>query len=381
MPVVKEIEYRGYGSFDNIIDIVRTAGAKKIMIVCGSFLLEKSSHIQETINKLSADVVYFSDFTPNPVYEDILTGISLYTNEQCEFIISIGGGSTIDVAKCICILENNQSVLGMLDKPRCQHIAVPTTAGTGSEATGFAVIYKEGEKISVEHKALLPDCVILDSCFLETLPLYHKKSSLVDALCQSIESIWAKGATFDSKEYSKKAIRLILNNLKTYLDGDKDSMALILDAANLSGKAINISKTTAAHAMSYKLTSLFSIAHGHAVALCLIPVWNNLLTHQNDAHVHDAQVLSALDDISDAVGSTSYNEAYERIKEIIDEMFDRSEFSYDEDEIYKLVKSVNLQRLSNHPVSISKETLADMYREILISGHAGARPLQGGGCY
>jgi alcohol dehydrogenase class IV len=134
--------------------------------------------------------------------------------------------------------------------------------------------------------------------------------------------MWAKGTTTESKKFAIKSIKQIIENANPYLKGDKGSAQKILKAANLAGKAINISKTTAAHAMSYKLTSMLGVAHGYAVALCMSMVWEHLLT-------------------------TPYD------------------FDYDESMVNELVSSVNLQRLSNHPVKISEDELADMYRKIL----------------
>lgn len=100
-----------------------------------------------------------------------------------------------------------------------------------------------------------------DDSVLETLPEYQKKATLMDAFCQSIESFWSINSTKESKGYSKEAINIIMNNYEDYLDGDNSKNKLILKAANISGKAINITQTTAGHAMSYKLTSFYNIEY------------------------------------------------------------------------------------------------------------------------
>ena len=157
------------------------------------------------------------------------------------------------------------------------HIAIPTTSGTGSESTSIAVIYYNGKKLSIDHGSLLPQITILDYNFLITLSDYQKKSTMLDSLCQAIESYWSIGATNDSKKYSKQCISLILKNYKDYIENKYGSYKEIIEASNYSGKAINISKTTAAHAMSYKITTMYNISHGHSVALCIIPIWKLLM--------------------------------------------------------------------------------------------------------
>ena len=109
---------------------------------------------------------------------------------------------------------------------------------------GIAVMYYNGEKISIEHGSIFPNMAILDYNLLKTLPSYQKKSTLLDSLCQAIESYWSIGATNDSKKYSKQCISLILKNYKDYIENKYGSYKEIIEASNYSGKAINISKTT-----------------------------------------------------------------------------------------------------------------------------------------
>ena len=347
--------FEGLGSFFEAESIIKATGAKKIFVVC-------DASFKNIAKNFAFYTVLFSEFTPNPVYEDILAGVSLFEAEGCDFIISVGGGSAIDVAKCINILKDF-SEINLLEKPRCKHLAIPTTAGTGSESTRFAVIYQDGEKRSIEHEEVLPNYVILDPKFLETLPLYHKKSAMLDALCQAIESIWAKGATNESKFYAKKAIPLILNNVASYIYGNPKSAKQILTAANFSGKAINISKTTAAHAMSYRLSSMFSIAHGHAVGLCMLYVWQHLI----DERENHMLVKNSLDEISVAMGCKSCEEALAVFKALFEELKMPSGFTANDFEIKELVASVNAQRLNNHPIIISVAKIACIYTKLLIN--------------
>jgi len=290
--------------------------------------------------KLPCKYVKFSGFTSNPRYEDVITGVGFLKSHNCDFIVAIGGGSCIDAAKFIKYYSD-------FDIPI---MAVPTTSGTGSEATHFAAIYVNGEKQSIADDKLLPEYVILQPDLLKTVPLYQKKCTMLDALCQAIESWWSKKATSESIEYSRKSIRLILDNMDGYLKNeDKGNMNMLI-ASNLAGKAINITTTTAPHAMSYKMTTLYGLPHGHAVALCLPKVWRN---------------MKNFDDIANALDKPNCEEAvlfFEQLLQTL-EIFPPKDVTANDLDI--LTDSVNIQRLDNNPVWLEREVIKSLYGDVL----------------
>lgn len=253
---------------------LKKLNSEKPFIVVDSFLKSEIS------KKLPGSVV-FSGFTSNPKYEEMLDGLKLFKESGCDAIVSIGGGSCIDVAKVIkfSLGADLQSDIPTFKQnykyTDIKHICLPTTSGTGSESTRHAVLYLSGVKQSIAHPTNVPNYVILCPKFIVTVPEYQKKATMMDALCQCIESLWSRKATKESRKYAKVGLKLFAENYKGYLDLDRDSIKNIQLAANYSGKAINISETTAAHAMSYKITSLYNIPHGHAVAICMNSIFNN----------------------------------------------------------------------------------------------------------
>lgn len=243
-------------------------------------------------------------------------------------------------------------------------VAVPTTAGTGSESTRFAVIYYGGVKQSVTHDSILPDCAVLDPALLVTLPAGQKKATLLDALCQAVESLWSVNSNADSTEYAMNAICVIGQYYSDYMNGDMAAAAKISTAANLAGKAINITQTTAAHAMSYKITSLFGIPHGAAVALCLPEVWKFIANHTSRCSdrrgkAHLKAVLTALE---------LYMGGLEGFMEIYNALEMPAVPSCSEEQLDELVASVNPTRLSNNPVTPTGDELRDMYTAIFNPG-------------
>ena len=289
---------------------------------------------------LPFEVVRFSDFKPNPLYEDIRAGVKALRKTKCDCIVAIGGGSSIDTAKGIKYYNH-------VDFP---FMAVPTTSGTGSEATHFAALYKDGKKHSIANERLLPDYVILQPDMLKTLPLYQKKCTMLDALCQAIESWWSKKATTESIEYSRAAIKLILANIDSYLNNNADGNKNMLTASNLAGKAINITTTTAPHAMSYKLTTMYDLPHGHAVALCLPKVWRHMKNHN---------------DIAKALGRKNHEEAVLFFEGLLQKLEINPPPNASADDLEILISSVNVQRLSNNPVRLGESAIKTLYEEIL----------------
>ena len=169
---------------------------KKIFLVCNDFLSTQNlgKYFDNISSKLHIKVDKFTDFKPNPDFESVEKGVSLFKKDNYDLSIAIGGGSAIDVAKCINLFSENNFDTQNYKTPKTEFLAIPTTAGTGSEATSFAVVYKDGNKKSIMHESLIPKYVFFDLQTLKTLPDYQKKCTFLDALCHAIESWWSVNA-------------------------------------------------------------------------------------------------------------------------------------------------------------------------------------------
>lgn len=363
---------------DQLPLIVNQVNAKKIFLVVDSsypFL-----NIKGNIESLDVEKVFFSDFTPNPLYDQVCKGVDLFNKGNCNCIVAIGGGSAIDVAKCIklTVLTNEGksalipplvSTRVEMDGSRIPFIAIPTTAGTGSESTHNAVMYYEGAKQTVTNDEILPGFAILEPSVLKTLPLYQKKCTMMDALCQGIESWWSVNSTEESYRYSEKAIKLIMQNWRAYIfDNDSNAAAQIMLGANYSGRAINITQTTAAHAMSYKITSLYHLPHGHAVAVGLTEIWAYMLKHMDkcvDERGKD-YLSSIFKKISIVMGVTDAQSAIMLFRQMMKEMeLDNPTSENRSDELKILSTSVNPVRLKNNPVFLDAKAILNIYEKIL----------------
>lgn len=348
---------------DAIKAISRRHSIKRFMLVCDT-AFEMLGTFKE-YNQIENIVVKFNSFSPNPLYDEVCEGVNLFRSQKCDGIIAIGGGSAIDTAKCIKAfskMSNDELYLSQkFPENNTPFIAIPTTAGTGSESTRYAVVYYKGEKQSVTDNSLIPDYVVLDARNLETLPLYQKKCTMLDALCQGIESWWSLNATMESKALSQKAVAMIAENINAYLSGTKKGAENMMKASNFAGQAINITQTTAAHAMSYKLTSLYKIPHGRAAFTCLPFVWEYMIENSKD----NTELTDVFNCIADALNCSSPHDCVEYLKALNRELFGKEHVTVDNADIPLLVSSVNVTRLKNNPVKLNEDALTVLYTNII----------------
>lgn len=330
------------------------SGSRKVLLVCDSSypFISIGPRVESAISGVGSPLFKFSDFASNPLEESVLKGVDLFTKEGCDTLVAVGGGSSIDVAKCIKLYAK---------APETKLIAIPTTAGTGSESTRFAVIYAQGKKQSITDDCIVPNFAILEPSVLESLPLYQKKCTMMDALCQGLESWWSVNSTDASRTISRRAVQMILSNWQEYLasGGTHLSGGVAMEAANLAGQAICITQTTAPHAFSYKLTSMYGLPHGHAVAICLPEIWDFMLAN--------------IEKCSDPRGAQYLQGVFEEISQLITPEGFRALLaeleltapSAAEGDIAILAASVNPIRLANNPVPISQQEAGEIYSRIL----------------
>ena len=359
-------EQEKYHNISDLNEILKKNDLKKPLIVLPDFLL--NSFVFEHIK---CDYVTFTDFKANPIYEDVLKAIKIFKDNNCDSIISIGGGSAIDTAKAIKMflpLDETKPYLGQEHVfINLKHIAIPTTAGTGSESTRYAVIYYNGIKQSLTNDSIIPDYIILDGIFLKTLPKNQKVATVFDALCQAIESLWSVNSSEISNVYAKMAISIILADMDEYINDSKYCDEILL-AANLAGQAINITQTTAAHALSYKITSEFNIPHGKAVGMCMLPVWTKLVENLDNNHhpLGKDYLEEVFIFMSNAFEVETFEEMLLKFKDLSAKYNVYETINCDLNTFERIYKSVNLERLKNFPLSLNEKDIIDIYKEFII---------------
>ena len=227
---------------------------------------------------------------------------------QIDAYVAVGGGTVIDTTKLLRGVEGE----------RPPFLAVPTTAGTGAETTRFAVYYDHGKKMSADDVRYLPTDQALIPEFTATQTPYQRASTEFDAYAQAVESLWAVGATDESRAYARKALALMEA-------GDQ------MLGSYWAGRAIDISRTTAAHALSYYMTARYGIPHGHAVYMMFPYVCR---ANGREEFIKDVPELQSLRDFAAAKG-----------------------IAWDE-LVTALLANVNPARLANNPCPVGRDVFA-----------------------
>lgn len=301
---------------------------KRIFIVTGkeSYALSGAKEKIESILP-PEKCIFFNDFTSNPKIYEVLGGIDKFKN--IDLVVAIGGGSVIDIAKAINAIISQDSDMVypydvnsfLIKKTGKPLVAIPTTSGTGSEATRFATIYSGMVKHSLNSMFILPDYIILDHNLTKNTPKYIIACTAMDALCHAIESCLSINSTKESDEYAKKSLELILQNILQVVNNPSDENRKdMMQASYLSGKAINITETTMSHAISYPITSHFNVSHGHAVALTIGEVLqynDNIIEVDCNDKRGTSYVKNKISEINNTFKSKNSKETKEKIKDIM----------------------------------------------------------------
>lgn len=329
---------------------------KRILLVTNKNSYDQLGFHELIFGKDERDIIHFKDFELNPKLEDILSALQHYNFDSIDAIVGVGGGSAMDMAKSLHYFSNSKdlslnSLIEQINKPtrvdkKKPFVLIPTTCGSGSEATHFSVIYYKNKKYSLASPDLIPDYTILSAKFIQNLPPKILAYTGMDAICHAIESFWAKGRTDESISFSLKALNLLVPNIVKAIKGDTAAKESMIQGSFFAGKAINISKTTAPHALSYYLTSHKNIPHGQAVAL-MVPHFI-----REHGEVLDLEPIMS---IFSSKTPKSFASAFKALLEDLSLNLDVGALLKDEQEPF--IDSINLERLSNNPKSYSKADL------------------------
>ncbi|MCM8760420.1 MAG: iron-containing alcohol dehydrogenase [Candidatus Omnitrophica bacterium] len=263
--------------------------AKKVLIVSGKSFIFKSGLFEKITGVLSKEGIEYISYPgadPEPDTEDVDKGAELCIKEGCDGILAVGGGSAMDVGKAIAVVATNRgSVRNYFGEVEYQNqplpiIAIPTTCGTGSEVTRFAVIIDRSQntKKTVSSEKIIPKLSILDAEVLRSLPLHLVVATGMDAFSHATESYLSKRADFISKMFARESLKILLEFIpQTKKEPDSlDARERLLLASLIAGFALNKTGTIIVHGMGYALTILYNTHHGTANALLLPYVFEYL---------------------------------------------------------------------------------------------------------
>lgn len=365
------------GDLGRLEQITAEVDPKSVLLFTGAHSY-RSSGAAATIDPLvrSFTNARITDIEPNPTIEAVEAACVIHAETGPDLIIAVGGGSVIDLAKGVgalapqtrpprdIVLDGGRGI----DHPGVPLVAIPTTAGTGSETTHFAVVYVDGRKYSLSHEFVRPDHVILDPTLTYTLPPAITAATGLDALSQAIESYWSVHSSELSTGYAASAMDLASKHLSEAVHHpDAESRLGMCEASHLAGRAIDITTTTAPHALSYTLTSEFGVPHGTAVALTLGAV----LEHNAGVNEEDCNdqrgvdhVRSRVEDVVALFGASDASSARAAIERLVASLGLPSSLSEvgagSAQARRRIAESVDGQRLSGNPRSFTPDQLRSL---------------------
>lgn len=364
-------EFIDNNSFSKLEEILNYYNAKNIFIFTGkqSFIINFKKKFKNIESKYNT--TFFNNFSSNFDIDTLKVAIEAFKEKKYDIIIAIGGGSVIDIAKMVRIFSNDFiTINSLLDKKIDKNIfneqkliAIPTTSGSGSENTKFSVLYKDNKKFSIEHESMLPDHVILDHDLKYNVDKKNAIASGLDVLCQSIESLWSINSNDESKSYAIYSLKLCLKYLEKSINEESNFKAKekISLASFYAGKAINISKTTISHAISYPLTKYYELPHGMSVALTIIELLKYNLSHKNISNLQDNRGKEYYENIIKIFFKVFDVKSYEGICIKLEKIFKSIglyEYFPGEIDINLVTKDMNQSRLKNNPLKMDNSTIS-----------------------
>lgn len=369
----------GDGSITELPALVRELGATRVLLVCGrrSFEASGASRVLPALEDVSS-VTRWSDFHPNTDAQDLAGGLRILADCEPDLVVAVGGGTAMDLAKLLVAYaglpaEELAATIRRgepITSRRVGLVLVPTTSGSGSEATHFAVVYVGVDKFSIAGPALHADAVVLDPQLSLSGSPYQRATSGIDAIAQAIESLWASAADDTSRGSARRALDLLLPAIVPYVRTPVPAPLVARDmtlGAHLAGRAIDISRTTAPHALSYGLTKHYGLPHGHAVGLTLgACIAMHAAAGPDDLleHVDPSAHAAAMVTILDRLGAEDAESAHRRFDHLMEQVgltpgLEQHGVVTGEQRA-ELARGVNIERLGNNPVAFDTAGLEDL---------------------
>ena len=279
--VLNGISYHGHGAINEIPGIVKSKGFKKAFVASDPDLVKfgVTAKVTDLLKENGIEYELYSDIKPNPTIENVLHGVDAYKTSEADFMITIGGGSSMDTGKAIGIIINNpefadvRSLEGVAPtkKRTVFTIAVPTTGGTGAESTINYVITdveKKRKFVCVDPNDI-PDVAVVDPDMMASMPKGLTASTGMDALTHAIEGYTTAGAWELSDCLDLEAIKLIAANLRKAVENDPDGREGMALAQYVTAMAYSNVGLGIAHSMAHTLGAVYDTPHGVACAMML----------------------------------------------------------------------------------------------------------------
>lgn len=359
----------GEGIVKEVKDVAASMGCKRGILVSDPFFLTNGLADKIVKDSDGTLVCVYEEVSPNPEVKEVDACAKLIRENDIEFVVALGGGSALDCAKAsatMCFREG-ESVrtyhgTGVpMPQKHLPLIAVPTTAGTGSEVTCVAVLsdHELGKKGPIVSNGFYPSIAMIDPELTYTLPPRITASTGIDVLCHALEGFWSKGHQPVCDALALHACEIVFKYLRrAYKDPqDKEARAKMAEASVIAGLAFTLPKTTSSHACSFPLTNLYHIPHGEACGLTL-DCFARINAEVENGRVHEfARKLGFADTYALA-------DAIHELKVDLGLRLDLKDFNLTDEQVAELVKTSHHPNMLNNPVEITDEILNEMYQSM-----------------
>ena len=286
----------GAGSLKRLPELAKNLKKSKAYIISGPHL-EKIGMVDKCREALKAAGIESDAFTQtegNPSTDTVAKAAEGFKSSKADFIVAFGGGSPLDVAKAVAVIASYGGNItdyeggGKVPGPVVPMIAIPTTAGTGSEVTAFSVItdHSRNYKLTVVSNYLLPAYAILDPELITTVPKSTAAACGIDAMVHALEAFISKAASPFSDLFAKEALRLIGTSIRDYVL-DRSNLAAceaMLTGSLFAGIAFSHARLGDVHAMSHPVSAYFDVAHGVANAVLLPTIVDYNMTYASEKY-------------------------------------------------------------------------------------------------
>lgn len=369
----------GSGALEAAESALKAFG-KKALIVTDKVMIDlgNCAKVEVALKNEGIDYVIYSDITGEPTDVMIDGGVKVYKENGCDFIVALGGGSPIDSMKAIAsLIENGGSIsdyMGkVIDVPVPPMVAIPTTAGTGSEATQFTIITdtKKDIKMLLKGAVLMPTLAIIDPQFTMTAPPKITAATGLDALCHAVEAYTSRKAQTLSDTFAVSAVKRIFKFLPVaFKDGKNEEARVEMSVAALeAGIAFNNASVTVIHGMSRPIGALFHVAHGLSNAMLMKECLKFALPGAYDRFADLGRAIGAAkDEDSDEAAAEKFLTEIENITKVL-ETPTLEEYGIDREKFFSVIDKMSFDAMAsgspqNTKRDVSEEDVKQIYRNL-----------------
>ena len=358
----------GEGEVKSLKEISETLRCKKGLLVSDPFFVKSGLAGQIAAGSGGTLAGVFSRISPNPEVAEVDACADLIRKEGYDFLAALGGGSALDCAKAagsVCFTEDSiRKYHGTgipLPDRHLPLIAIPTTAGTGSEVTCVSVLSDRelGKKGPIVSNNFYPSAAIVDPELTYTLPPYMTASTGIDVLCHAVEGFWSRHHQPVCDALALHAAKLVFRYLRTAVNepDNKEARNKMAEASVIAGLAFTLPKTTSSHACSFPLTNLFHIPHGEACGLTL-DYFARINANCRDGEVHQFAKDVGFKDMYDMA------DAIWQLKKDIGLRVDLKDLCLSDEQLAELVLASRHPNMLNNPVEITDGDLTRLYQSM-----------------